>query len=78
MAAAHIQAKDSVLTTVPTDTDAAMSVMQFEGIRNARGLFDGVASSFTLICDGKLKMQGMISQLDNVNRILDRVALYLA
>ena len=78
VAAAHIQAKDSVLTTVPTDTDAAMSVMQFEGIRNARGLFDGVASSFTLICDGKLKMQGMISQLDNVNRILDRVALYLA
>jgi hypothetical protein len=52
--------------------------MQFEGIRNARGLFDGAASSFTLICDGKLRMQGMISQLDNVNRILDRVALYLA
>lgn len=78
VAAAHIAAKDNVLTTVPTDTDKAMSLMQFEGIRNARGLFDGVASSFTLICDGKLKMQGMVSQLDNVNRILDRVALYLA
>lgn len=78
VAAAHICAKDHVLTTVPTDTDTPMSVMQFDGIHNARGLFDGVASSFTLICDGKLKMQGMISQLDNVNRILDRVALYLA
>ena len=78
IAAAHIHAKDSHLTTVPTDTDEVMSVMQFEGIRNARGLFDGAASSFTLICDGKLRMQGMISQLDNVNRILDRVALYLA
>jgi hypothetical protein len=52
--------------------------MEFEGVRNARGLFDGVASSFTLICDAKLRMGGMISQLDNVNRILDRVGLYLA
>lgn len=76
--AAHVKAADHTLTTVPTDTDTPMSVMQFDGIRNARGLFDGEASSFTLICDGKLKMQGMISQLDNVNRILDRVALYLA
>ncbi len=78
VAAAHIHAADHVLSTVPTDTDQPMSIMQFDGIRNARGLFDGDASSFTLICDGKLKMQGMISQLDNVNRILDRVALYLA
>lgn len=76
--AAHITAKDHILTTHPTDTEQAMSIMQFEGIRNARGLFDGEMSSFTLICDGKLKMRGMISQLDNVNRILDRVALYLA
>lgn len=76
--AAHIAAKDHRLTTVPTDTDTPMSFMEFDGIRNARGLFDGVASSFTLICDGKLRMGGMISQLDNVNRILDRVGLYLA
>ncbi len=78
VAAAHIVARDHILTTYPTDTDDAMSLMQFDGIRNARGLFDGEASSFTLICDGKLKMKGMISQLDNINRILDRVALYLA
>ncbi|MBQ7336873.1 MAG: hypothetical protein IJW40_00285 [Clostridia bacterium] len=78
VAAAHIAAKDHVLTTRPYDTEDAMSVMQFDGIRNARGLFDGTASSFTLICDGKLSMRGMISQLDNVNRILDRVAIYLA
>ena len=78
VAAAHIAAKDHRLTTVPTDTDNVMSMMEFVGIRNARGLFDGTASSFTLICDSKLRMKGMISQLDNVNRILDRVALYLA
>jgi hypothetical protein len=76
--AAHICAKDHRLTTVPTLTDKPMSIMQFDGVRNARGLFDGEASSFSLIADGKLKMRGMISQLDNVNRILDRVALYLA
>ncbi len=78
LTAAHIAAKDHRLTTVHTDTDAPMSLMEFEGVHNARGLFDGVASSFTLICDGKLRMGGMISQLDNINRILDRVGLYLA
>lgn len=78
VAAAHVCAKDHRLTTVPTDTDNAMSMMEFVGIHNARGLFDGTASSFTLICDSKLHLKGMISQLDNVNRILDRVALYLA
>ena len=78
LTAAHIVAKDHRLTTVHTDTDAPMSQMEFDGIRNARGLFDGAASSFTLICDGKLRTGGMVSQLDNVNRILDRVGLYLA
>ena len=78
VAAAHIVAKDHHLRTVPADTENAMSMMEFVGIRNARGLFDGTASSFTLICNSKLHLKGMISQLDNVNRILDRVALYLA
>lgn len=78
LTAAHIVAKDHRLTTVHTDTDTPMSLMEFDGVHNARGLFDGVASSFTLICDGKLRLGGMISQLDNVNRILDRVGLYLA
>ncbi len=76
--AAHIVAENHRLTTVSADTDSPMSQMEFEGIHNARGLFDGIASSFTLICDGKLRMNGMISQLDNINRILDRVGLYLA
>jgi hypothetical protein len=78
LAAAHIVAKNHRLTTIHTDTDTPMSQMEFDGVHNARGLFDGAASSFTLICDGKLRLGGMISQLDNVNRILDRVGLYLA
>ena len=76
--AAHIVAKNHRLNTIHTDTDCPMSLMEFDGVHNARGLFDGVASSFTLICDGKLRLGGMISQLDNINRILDRVGLYLA
>ena len=55
-----------------------MSSMEFIGLRNARALFDGEMGSFPLICDGKLLMKGMISQLDNINRMLDRVAVYLA
>lgn len=76
--AAHIAAKDHHLRAIATDTENVMSEMEFEGVRNARALFDGEASSFTMICDRKLRMRGMISQLDNINRILDRVALYLA
>jgi hypothetical protein len=29
------------------------------------------------ICDGRIAMRGMISMVDNVNRILDRVGQYL-
>lgn len=76
--AAYITSMNHQLTTVHADTNQIMSEMEFDGVKNARNLFDGIASSFTLICDQKLRMRGMISQLDNVNRILDRVALYLA
>jgi len=74
----YISVKDHKLTAVHGKAQEVMSSMEFIGMKNARALFDGEMGSFPLICDGKLLMKGMISQLDNINRILDRVAVYLA
>ena len=41
-------------------------------------LFDGKVNSMDCIGKQSITMCGMISMLDNVNRILDRVAVYLA
>ena len=51
--------------------------MEFKDIRVARDLFDGNINAVASIGQGDVRIRGMISQVDNVNRILDRVALYL-
>ena len=52
--------------------------MQFDSLQTARDLFDGKINAVAAVGEGKVRICGMISQIDNVNRILDRVALYLA
>ena len=51
--------------------------MEFKTIDLASGLFNGTASTISELCAGNIYMSGMINMLDNVNRILDRVAVYL-
>ena len=74
---AYLAVKDHHFTAVHEKCPDPMSSMEFVGYHNARDLFDGKVGAFPLICDGNLLMKGMISQLDNFNRILSRVALYL-
>lgn len=65
--------------TLDDNTDKAVSsYMRFSDIRLARDLFDGNQNAVACVGAGKIRIGGMISQVDNVNRILDRVALYLA
>ena len=52
--------------------------MIFESLELARDLFDGKVNAIACVGSGDIVMKGMISMLDNLNRILDRVALYLA
>jgi hypothetical protein len=52
--------------------------MEFDNIRLARDLFDGKVNSIAEVGRGTISIIGLISMVDNVNRILDRVALYLA
>jgi hypothetical protein len=73
-----IEAKDHTLRVLPDATEKFSSFMRFENIKLARDLFDGRVNAVAAVGEGKVRIGGMISQVDNVNRILDRVALYLA
>jgi hypothetical protein len=73
-----IEAKDHTLRVLPDATEKFSSFMRFEDIKLARDLFDGRVNAVAAVGEGKVRIGGMISQVDNVNRILDRVALYLA
>lgn len=70
--------KDHRLITVKKTPAKYRASMIFESIETARALFDGKVNSLACIGTGKIEMHGLVSMLDNVNRILDRVALYLA
>ena len=73
-----IMAKDHRLTALHGEPDSYTSYMSFKDIKTARALFDGEINALACIGTGLIRVGGMISQVDNVNRILDRVALYLA
>lgn len=76
--ASTIKVKDSHMITIKEKPDAFRSQMQFCDIRTARALFDGKINAIAAVGEGKVEMHGQINMIDNVNRILDRVALYLA
>lgn len=75
---ASIVVKNHHLTTVKKIPKNPRAFMEFESIQLARSLFDGKVNSVACIGTGDISMGGMISMIDNMNRILDRVALYLA
>lgn len=73
-----IMVKDHHFVTLKKRADGFRSQMQFGSVKLARDLFDGKVNSLACIGDGSIEMHGQINMLDNVNRILDRVSLYLA
>ena len=75
---AGIIAKDHVLKTVHAMPEEFMSYMVFGDVELANQLFAGKVNSVACVGKGLIKIGGMISQVDNINRILDRVSLYLA
>lgn len=75
---ATIRVKDHRLLTLKKDTDTPRALMEFGSIELARDLFDGNVNSIACVGEGKITMGGMISMVDNMNRILDLVGLYLA
>lgn len=76
--ALQIVAKDGRLTTVHEAPESCTSYMMFDSVKTARDLFDGNVNAVVCVGLGQVRIGGMISMVDNINRILDRVAVYLA
>ena len=73
-----IRAKNGHLVTIKKAPEDPRSVMEFGSMKLANDLFNGKVSAMAQIGEGNITMSGMINMLDNMNRILDRVGLYLA
>jgi hypothetical protein len=52
--------------------------MAFSNLTDARAIFDGKLNAVAAVGLGIVRIGGMISMIDNLNRILDRVSFYLA
>lgn len=73
-----VKARNHVLTLEKKKPENPRAIMEFNSIELANGLFNGTASTMGELCAGNIYMSGMINMLDNINRILDRVSIYLA
>jgi hypothetical protein len=72
-----VRARDHKLELIKEKPETPRAIMEFKTIDLANGLFNGTASTMAELCAGNIYMSGMINMIDNVNRILDRVAVYL-
>ena len=72
-----LRVKDKHFTTIKQRCENPRAIMEFADLDLAAGLFAGNVSTINEMCKGTIRLSGMISMLDNVNRILDRVSVYL-
>ncbi|MBR4304925.1 MAG: hypothetical protein IKT81_06300, partial [Clostridia bacterium] len=72
-----LRVKDKHFTTIKEKCENPRAIMEFADLDLAAGLFAGNVSTINEMCKGTIRLRGMISMLDNVNRILDRVSVYL-
>lgn len=70
--------RDHRVLAVHQTPEKFTSYMEFCDMHLARDLFDGRVNAIAAVGVGQVRIGGQISQIDNINRILDRVAVYLA
>ncbi len=70
--------KHHLMFNATPNREGVTSFMSFADLHVARDLFDGRINAIAAVGMGQVRVGGMISQVDNINRILDRVSLYLA
>ena len=75
---AEITVKDGHMTTANHKASSPRAYMVFGDFETARGLFDGSTESMSALAEGKLVMKGFIPMIENLNKVLDRAAVYLA
>ena len=66
-----------VLSTSREIPENYHALMEFSDLKLARDVFDGKVSTLGCVGNGLITMKGNLGMLDNINRILDRVAFYL-
>ena len=76
--AVGIACRNHRLTAIHRDPEHFLSYMEFCDMHLARDLFDGKVDALPAVGLGQIRIGGQISQVDNINRILNRVAIYLA
>lgn len=76
--AAALCCRNHRFTAVHEEPKTCFAYMEFQSMELARALFDGQVNAIAAVGLGQVRIGGMISMIDNINRILDRVALYLA
>lgn len=75
---AEIAVKGGHMTTICKKAEKPRAYMIFADFDTARGLFDGSVEAMSALASGKIIMKGYIPMIDNLNKILSRVAVYLA
>ncbi len=73
-----LRVADHTISFLPESTPNPRAAMRFADLDTVSGVLSGRLSAIACICDGRVSMRGMINMVDNTNRILDRVGLYLA
>lgn len=76
-AKAALAAEGHRLTLLDRVPKNITSYMSFADIKSARDIFDGNINAVTAVGEGTVRMGGIISQIDNINKIMSRVELYL-
>ena len=73
----HLALRDHRATFVAAPSPHPRGALTFSTLEVTGGILAGDLSAIACMSDGRLAMRGVISMVDNVNRILDRVGHYL-
>lgn len=73
-----VSVKNHKLETIKSKCEKPSAVLEFGSMEIARNIFDNAENAMACVCEGKISVTGMIGNIDNINRILDRVSYYLA
>jgi hypothetical protein len=72
-----LRVTDHRFTFLPERSPSPRAAMTFSDLAVVGDVLSGKASAMKCICAGTIAMRGMLSMVDNANRILDRVGQYL-
>ncbi|MEG0291942.1 MAG: hypothetical protein RR495_04950 [Anaerovoracaceae bacterium] len=74
---AEIVVKDGKMETFARQAQNPRAYMIFKDYDLARGLFEGTVDAMSGIATGDIVMKGYIPMIDNLNKLLGRVEIYL-